>query len=200
MEKTFTEIYETQLWGSNEKKEYSGSSGGGSTVNFNITSYIPFLQNFIKSNKVESVVDLGCGDFLCGEIIYNELNIKYTGYDVYKRLIDTHIQTYTTDKYQFKHLDFCGSPQDISGGDLCIIKDVLQHWKLSDIVRFMDNLTTSGKFKYIMIINCTGQTIDNPELPAGMWRALSSNFLPLKKYNPKQIFTYNTKEVCLIRC
>jgi hypothetical protein len=46
MEEVFTNIYEKLLWGDNCNPEYNGSSGGGSDVDFNKDTYIPFLHLF----------------------------------------------------------------------------------------------------------------------------------------------------------
>jgi hypothetical protein len=80
MESIFTYIYENKIWG--------GTSGDGSTIEYNISDYIPFLKNFIIDNNIKTVVDIGCGDFQCGEQIYNELDILYTGYEAYLKLIE----------------------------------------------------------------------------------------------------------------
>ena len=82
MEQVFTYIYENNIWGNNLNSQYSGSSGDGSTIEFNKDTYVNFVQNFIKDYGIKSVVDLGCGDFRCGSLIYDELNVKYTGYDL----------------------------------------------------------------------------------------------------------------------
>ena len=88
MQQVFTNIYERCVWGNNGARLYNGSSGGGSDVEFNLNTYIPFLKKFIRDNKIETICDLGCGDFRCGKIIYNDLDITYTGYDAYKKVID----------------------------------------------------------------------------------------------------------------
>ena len=91
MEGVFTNIYENKIWGNNQNNFYMGSSGGGSEVNYNKDTYVPFLKNFIIENNIKSVADLGCGDFLCGNIIYDDLDVLYTGYDTYKKVIDYHL-------------------------------------------------------------------------------------------------------------
>jgi hypothetical protein len=50
MEETFTNIYEKNVWGSNNKSEYNG---GGSSVSFNKDIYIPFLKKFINDNNIK---------------------------------------------------------------------------------------------------------------------------------------------------
>ena len=54
MEQIFTNIYETSNWGNNNNSEYNGSSGQGSNIDYNITTYIPFLKNFITTNNIKS--------------------------------------------------------------------------------------------------------------------------------------------------
>ena len=65
MEHIFTNIYENSVWGNNNNKEYKGSSGLGSEVEYN-KDYIPLLKKIINDYNVKSVVDLGCGDFRIG--------------------------------------------------------------------------------------------------------------------------------------
>lgn len=56
------------MWGNNNN-EYKGSSGGGSDVYLNKDTYVQVLKNFINTNGIKTVVDLGCGDFRCGKLI-----------------------------------------------------------------------------------------------------------------------------------
>jgi len=196
----FNHVYETCEWGNNNANSYKGLSGGGSTINFNEYIYIPFLRNFIESNKISTVCDLGCGDFLCGKLIYDNLNVQYNGYDVYGKLIDFHQNTYNgSDKYKFFHTDIFSERENIQSADLCILKDILQHWDLQSIYTFMDFLVDSKKFKYIIICNCCNQNEDNTDIITGSGRPLSSLFLPLRKYKPVNMFYYNTKEVSIIK-
>jgi hypothetical protein len=198
MESLFTEIYETSWWGDNKNPEYKGSSGGGSDVEYNINTYVPFLKKFITENNIKSVVDLGCGDFRCGPFIYNDLDVTYTGYDTYKKVIVYNQTQHSLPKYTFVHLDFYSKKEDIVGGDLCILKDVIQHWSLDKIYTFLDYLVTTKKFKYILICNCCDQTYDNADNIDGRNRALSCKFLPLRKYNAVEKYRYDTKEVSVI--
>jgi len=197
METFFTNVYETKLWGDNKNNEYNGSSGGGSNIEFNIDTYVPFLKNYILNNNIKNIVDLGCGDFKCGDLIYNDLDILYTGYDTYKKVIDSNLKHYSLPKYSFVHLDFFNKKESIINGDLCILKDVLQHWKMDEIYTFLDYLVENKLFKYILISNCCNQIEDNPK-NVDRSTPLSINFLPLKKYNPVKLYNYHTKEVSVI--
>ena len=198
MEHIFTNIYETCLWGTNHNTEYKGSSGGGSDIDYNINTYIPFLQKFMMDHNIKQVVDLGCGDFRCGSFIYDDLvDIVYTGYDTYQKIIDYNTKIYQAPKYTFQQLDFCNNPDKIQPAELYILKDVLQHWKMEEIYPFLDYLVEQKKCKYILIVNCCNQIRDNPE-NNGRSTPLSISFFPLKKYNPKKLYNYHTKEVSVI--
>lgn len=198
MEEIFTNMYEKKMWGNNKNNEYSGSSGNGSSIKYNKNTYIPFLKNFISTKDIKTVVDLGCGDFLCGPLIYDDLDIIYTGYDVYNKIINYNKKIYTLPKYNFIHLDFLNNKDSVLNGDLCILKDVLQHWSFESIYTLLDYLVETKKYKYILITNCCNQLNDTIDITDGKWRQLSSKFLPLKKYNAMEIYKYDTKEVSVI--
>ena len=194
----FTNIYESKIWGNNNNSNYRGSSGDGSEIYLNKDTYVPFLKNLINDNNIKTIIDLGCGDFKCGTLIYDKLDIVYNGYDTYNKIIEYHQQNYSLPKYNFTELDFCNKKEEIINGDLCILKDVLQHWSLKNIYTFLDHLVDNKKFKYILLINCCFQTEDNTDINDGEFRPLSCNFLPLKKYNPKKLYNYSTKEISVI--
>ena len=198
MEEIFTNVYEMNTWGSNKNKEYNGSSGAGSSIDYNKDNYIPFLKKFITDNNIKNITDLGCGDFRCGKSIYDELDILYTGYDAYKKVIDYNLKENSLPKYFFTHLDFCNNKERLVNADMCILKDVIQHWSLDNIYNFFDYLVENKKFKYIFVCNCCDQIEDNTDIPNGDWRPLSCDHLPLKKYNAIKLYTYHSKEVSVI--
>ena len=197
MEDFFTNIYEKKTWGDNNDEEYNGSSGSGSFIKFNIDTYVPFLKKYIVDNNIKNVVDLGCGDFKCGKLIYEDLDILYTGYDTYLKVINYNIKQHSLPKYSFIHLDFYNKKESIIKGDLCILKDVIQHWKIDEIYTFLDYLVENKLFKYILICNCCNQLKDNPNNDE-RFTPLSINFFPLKKYNPVKLYNYHSKEVSVI--
>jgi SAM-dependent methyltransferase len=195
----FTDIYENNKWGNNNNEYYKGSSGPASSYEEQINRYVPFLRTLINNRKVKTIVDLGCGDFKVGNILYDDLDIKYTGYDAYEKVISyNNLVNKNKEKYDFIHLDLFNNKEKIINGDLCILKDILMHWPLTDIYTFMDYIVESKLFKYILIINDLAQKKDNTDIPTGEFRPLSVDFFPLKKYNLVKIFTYNYKEASLL--
>ena len=199
MEKEFTDIYKSNHWGNDNEVLYTGSSGPGSEIWYNL-EYLKFLPQFILNNKIKSIVDLGCGNCKCLRYLYDTLDVVYLGYDCYEDIINYNLKFNANDKYYFNHLDFCNNKERIFQSDLCIIKDVLMHWKLESIYEFLDYIVSSKKFKFILIINCANQTKDNTDvLQNGNFRPLSANYLPLKKYNCEILGSYNSKEISVIR-
>lgn len=197
MEHFFNNVYEKNIWGNNNNTEYSGSSGTGSCVDYNKITYIPFLKGFINHYNIKNVTDLGCGDFQCGKIIYDDLDILYSGYDTYKKVTDYNSKNYLTPKYSFIHLDFFNNKESIVNGELCILKDVIQHWEMDEIYTFLDYLVENKVFKYILICNCCNQTRHNPK-NNDRFQPLSSDLFPLKKYKPVKVYKYHSKEVSVI--
>jgi lipopolysaccharide biosynthesis glycosyltransferase len=189
----FTKIYNTNYW--------IKGSGTGSYIE-NTIEYNKCIVNFIKTNSINSVTDIGCGDWQSSYLIYDQINtIDYLGIDCVSSVIETNKKNHPN--YKFNTLDIlCNTPL-IRNSDLYIMKDVLQHWKLTDIYNFLDKLVMK-EFKYIIITNNGNQMCDNLELDKyiGIGRGLHSNFLPLKKYNAELLLNYyggENKHMCIIR-
>ena len=205
--KVFTEVYETNKWGDNDNPNYEGSSGLGSAIWYNKKTYIPFIHKFLKKYKIKSVVDLGCGDFRIGLLLYGKTNIDYTGYDAYKGVIDYNNNKFKEySNFNFIHSDFTSvkDRENINNADLCIIKDVLQHLPNNTIIKFMDYITKSNKFKYILIINCYNTTTENTkdyrkDIVGGEFSSLSALRYPLNKYGARVIYKWDTKEESIIK-
>jgi hypothetical protein len=107
--KIFENIYENNVWGLPgviESTEYKGTSGGGSDIENVKDVYVPLVKNFIKENNIKTISDLGCGSFLAGKLLYDDLDIQYHGYDAYSKVIDKHKRDFDQSKYNFYHLDF----------------------------------------------------------------------------------------------
>jgi hypothetical protein len=208
--RTFTAIYESKALGDDGSPYYTGSSGTGASYEYNRDEFIPFLRKFIVENQIKTVADLGCGNMAYDRKLYSEVGVTaYYGYDVYAR-VQEHNRRFTNHKkYHFYTMDFLAHKEEIHAADLCIIKDVLQHWLLADIYTLLDYLVESKRFKYIMLVNCYPQPPADwagdmrgewPAFKTGDWRKLSCKYLPLKKYSPKPVFYYKSKEVSVIQC
>lgn len=188
----FTRIYENNYW--------QNGSGSGSLIE-NTFLYNKTIIDFIRDNNIQSITDIGCGDWQSSYLIYKELkDIDYLGIDCVKNIIKNNKINYPN--FSFINLDVLSNINTIRNSDLYIIKDVLQHWKLKDIYFFLDNIVKK-KFKYIIITNYSCQNSDDQELNEyiGNSRGLNSKYLPLKKYNAYPLLDYygdEDKHICII--
>lgn len=123
----FDRIYTSNLWG-------TGSGAGSAPAN--TEPYRRFLSTFIRTNRVRSVLDVGCGDWQIGKLI-DWSGVHYTGLDV-SGVVLKNTRLHARDGVQFIEADATTDP--LPRADLLILKDVLQHWSNDDILRFLPKL------------------------------------------------------------
>ena len=145
-EKAFSTIYEKGLWGKDASGR--GTSGPGSTLSQG-KAFVDFVQNFIDTHEINSVVDVGCGDWvLAQQIDWGDRD--YLGIDVVASLIKRNQVAYGTDTIHFAQLE--GSKEPLPPGDLLICKDVFIHLPNASIQHI---LAEAKKFKYCIFVNDT---------------------------------------------
>jgi hypothetical protein len=150
----FEDIYKNNKWGDpssiinrKNKKYYSG--GGTDPDNDKNNTYINLIQSYVDRDDVNTVIEIGCGDWEVSSRI-NWTSVKYTGYDVVDELIQYNIDTYSNESVKF----ICDSNiivENILKADLLIVKDVFQHLPLSFYENFIKDITKN--FKYNIITN-----------------------------------------------
>merc|ERR1712118_172494 len=125
--------------------------------------WIAFVRKFIRSEKISSVVDLGCGDWQFSLYIYHDLeSVEYFGYDCVASVINANRKEHPT--YSFEELEFSEQVESIRDAEMYILKDVLQHWSSARISRFLSELLQMKKnLRYIVLCNCCEPT-DWPEV------------------------------------
>jgi len=96
---------------------------------------------------------------------------------------------------EFQHRDLTQQPlESWPVGDVWIMKDVLQHWSTAEFVAFLDKLTTSDHYKYILMTN-TATTGPNKDILTGRFRAFNLREEPLKKYGFDVVYQFDNKDV-----
>jgi len=161
----FNEIYGRNLWGA--------GSGTGSLVETTV-AYRQFLHNFIRTNQIRSVVDIGCGDWQFSKLI-DWSGISYTGIDV-SDVVLANTQTFARDGVNFLHADARTDP--LPKADLLIMKDVMQHWSNDDILTFLPRLS---HFQQALITNGFHPSLTaliNNDIPAGSFRPVDLRSSP----------------------
>jgi SAM-dependent methyltransferase len=131
---TFQRIYHTKAWGDNGELFCSGTGSSGQVAEL----YCEFVIEFIREHQVQSVVDLGCGDFAIGRRIMEATGIRYTGLDVVPELIEHHKNTVVGVDANFLCVDITKEP--LPSADLCLVRQVLQHLSNQEIAKALMNL------------------------------------------------------------
>jgi SAM-dependent methyltransferase len=140
-EQVFSRIYEDGLWG----KRGKGFDSGTGSVEGHAAAYVQALARYIEQHLIRRVVDLGCGDFTVGQKIV-QLGVDYTGVDVVPALIEHHSAQYGSERVRFKRLDIVSDT--LPEGDLCLIRQVLQHLSNEQIGKILPNL---ARYRHVLI-------------------------------------------------
>lgn len=146
----FTSIYDEGYWGSDDISETgpgsTGSSGAGSSLEAT-KSARQIIVNIIKEYKINSIVDVACGNFKWMPLVLSELpdSVKYTGCDIVDSLITQHAKNYP--QYTFTNLDFV--EETIPEGELIICREALQHLPVKDINNALRNFSGSNS-RYLL--------------------------------------------------
>jgi len=154
----FSEIYDSNEW--------AYSSGVGS-MPVNAADYAAFLTNFMHRNAVESVVDLGCGDWQFSRFI-DWSKVRYYGTDVVESVVARNRQLFAQSNIVFEPFR---SVEELPPADLLVCKDVLQHLPNPLVQHYLDVFKT--KYRYLLITNDDApEAYLNQDIPAGGWRTL----------------------------
>jgi SAM-dependent methyltransferase len=137
----FTEIYDRNRWGGGQGAFHSGS---GSSV-AHAEHYGRMVKEFIRSRNVRRVVDLGCGDFRVGAQLL-DTGILYTGVDIVPSLVDSNRRRYGSERVRFECLNIIEN--DLPPGDLCLIRQVLQHLSNEQIGKVLDKVAA---YRYVIV-------------------------------------------------
>lgn len=138
---TFEEIYAKNVWGGERGEFYSGNGSAGEYARM----YAEAVRRFISENKVRRVVDLGCGDFRVASKFVSDA-VHYTGCDVVFSLVKHLNDNYKSETVEFRCINIV--EDELPDGDLCLIRQVLQHLSNAEIKRVLEN---AAKFKYLII-------------------------------------------------
>ena len=135
----------------NKTNNNESSSGLGSDLN--VTKELTKdLDNFLKNNKVFSILDIACGDFIwMNELISNNKNISYLGLEIVDKIVENNNNLFSNQKIKFKVADVIVDdlPKDY---DFVLVRDFLIHIKNDDILNLIEKVKKSN-CKYFAINN-----------------------------------------------
>ena len=126
MQEVFSEIYEKNLWGGTKGEPYSGPGSRYAPAEL----YVKTVIEFILTNGISTVLDLGCGDFAIGKKIAAVCS-NYIGVDIVPKLIERNTRLFGSDRIRFACLDITN--ETLPDAQLCLIRRVLQHLSNEEI-------------------------------------------------------------------
>lgn len=158
----FNRIYVNKYWGNTDKRKYY--SGCGSDDSFN-SKYVDFICQYVKDNNINSIIDLGCGDFRTGCQIAFRTGIKYIALDVSSEVIAENIKEYRyLPNVKFICCNFITEQipnvEKVNANiyTLYTIRQVFQHLSHKDIHRA---LTKLKGYKHVLITDGLGVNYKN---------------------------------------
>ena len=141
----FNIIYRDEIW-RGECKD-TPRSGPGSSMEAT-QPLREFIDRFVTSYNIESIIDIGCGDLSWMPLTQAFKSCQYTGIDINEQLIEQHTKEFP------QHSFIC---QDVvldipAKGDLVIIRDVIFHMAHEEVISMLVN--SKRKFRYFLITSC----------------------------------------------
>ena len=160
---TFNRIYAEGTWGRDVAGR--GISGTGSTLAIT-QQYRAYIEDFIETHGVTSVVDAGSGDWSFSSAIeWGEAS--YLGVDIASDVVAAVRSRHETGKIRFQVGDIT---DELPAADLLISKDVLQHLSNDLVRKFIRNNLRPGKYKWAILTNDRGS--GNGDVASGGYRAI----------------------------
>jgi SAM-dependent methyltransferase len=149
----FADVYKNRKWGTDHKSEFYSGTGSDEEHSY---QYIQAVSDFIKNHSITTVVDLGCGDFRIGKRLTELNKINYTGVDVVEDLINYNNKNYKGGTIRFLHRNIVRDT--LPDGELCLIRQVLQHLSNRDIKTI---LRKCKKYQYLIVTEHLPITLSN---------------------------------------
>lgn len=187
----FDDIYRNEIWGKGQ------GSGGGSSPEIT-KEYRKYLQSLLEKEYINSVVDLGCGDWQFSKLV-DWSNVDYLGLDCVKKVVEENKKLYEKENISFIYND--SSTEFDFSADLLIIKDVFIHWPNKQIIPFVNKLIKEKNFKYLLITNQnTRDELLNVEINPGEFHNLDFNLKPFNfNFNDSFIWKNDSKITYLVK-
>ena len=164
MRAAFTRAYQTAAW-------HNGSGPGSGEHETEV--WREFLHRYMHRNRVQSVLDLGCGDWQSTRLM-DWTGIAYHGIDVVPQVIEECRIRHGAPGITFECADVltCVLPP----ADLVIAKEVLQHWPL-DAIRAFRKRTA---WRRVLLVNDYAPVTVNPDVGPGGYRPLDLTAPPFR--------------------
>lgn len=190
----FNDIYRRGAWHLGNNQADGIYSGSGSLPE-NTSSYENFVSDYISTNNIQSIVDIGCGDFQVANRILEKLPhpVTYTGIDTSSVVIARNSERYNAKNIQFICLD--AVKNELPLGDLVLCREVLQHLSNADIMTILPKLK---KYQFCLLTNTvhTAPEKINSDIGSGTTTRAANNSGLWMEHSP---FNLSGKEVLRVK-
>lgn len=189
LEERFSRIVSSNAWGCKETP-----CGPGSSLEA-CADIIKQLPVWLRSLKIKSIVDLGCGDFHWLKEV-DLSGIEYDGYDIVRSAVEA-AGKYASSTIRFHHADILSI--EPKKADLVLCKDVLIHLPDAEVLPLLRSIISSGSRFLASTTHPgwpnlfrTGMTagefapIDLQQTPYDLGMPIDMVEVPRKETNPKK--------------
>ena len=125
------------------------------------------LPVIIKELKIQSILDIPCGDFFWMKLV--DADIYYTGGDIVAEIVGRNQGMYGDNKRKFVKMNIVDG--SLEKADLVLCLDCLVHLSLKDIFRALRNVRDSGSI-YFLTTTFTDLE-ENANIITGEWRPIN---------------------------
>lgn len=177
-EEKFKLIYKFSYWKSSTSKSFSGA---GSEMN-STQNIRNDLSEFIKREKINTILDVPCGDFYWMSKMKLDY-LDYTGADVVDEIIENN------KKYEKKNLKFVKIDlikDNLKKYDLIINRDCLVHFDNNEIIETLNNIKKSNSTFFGSTIFLEKYNNDESEKP-DKWRPINLTKKPFNLPKPYKL-------------
>lgn len=179
-EQVFSDIFRSNGWGGTESV-----SGRGSTFE-QTRVMIGALPELFRTNAVESVLDVPCGDFHWMSQV-DLSGIDYTGADIVPALVARNAMVHARCGVRFVRLD--PIHDELPRVGLIFCRDCLVHLSYADIAQALRAMARSGS-RYLLTTTFTFRQ-SNTDIVTGEWRPLNLQAAPFNL--PQPLVTLNER-------
>ena len=184
----FTSIYKSNHWVQKDEtlsKDKMSVSGHGSNIGTKqFFELKKIFSKIIDDKKINSVLDMPCGDFLWFHEIIKDKNIRYVGIDIVDELIEANKKKYQNKNFSFVNDDIVNFNTS-DKFDLILIRDFFIHIQNSDITKIIQNLDKIN-FNYIALNSYNNKI--NHDVIIGQHRKVNLLIEPFNLEKPLEFF------------
>ena len=188
----FTSIFKSKHWSHGDMHdEFISVSGHGSNINTQQSeNLISSLVEFIKNYKINSILDMPCGDFLWMNKLIKKIDIKkYLGVDIVDDLINENIKKYKNGNINFRAFDIVNFDTS-EEFDLVLMRDFFIHTNNEDIKKILLNIKNMN-IKYFAFENY--DISKNTDVIIGKHRKINLKLDPFNLESP--IYSFRDFEI-----